>query len=164
MSNATGTPGDDAKRDYSKQWHLANKARRNVDSRKWYRENRDAHIAATRANQLKRKHGLTPEAWISLYIAQQGRCYLCELPFGEHRDPDVEHDHRCCGQDASCNFCRRGLSCNPCNRLISYAADDPGRLILIAANLRAAKASAEARMARCPVQEQMFDNDTQAKG
>jgi hypothetical protein len=112
-------------------WRAANPSYQ----RDWYQRNRET----VRINGIRRRHGLRPEDWTALWDAQGGRCYLCgdELAAGK---TDVEHDHACCPQGASCPACRRGLACRYCNSLIGYANEDPVRLRRIADALEAAQA------------------------
>jgi hypothetical protein len=88
------------------------------------------------------------------YALQGGRCYLCELPLDQPgrglagQGWHLDHDHRCTrhtqGDGAaarfrSCLVCRRGLAHPRCNLLLGQVGDDPARLMLIAANLAAAR-------------------------
>lgn len=114
----------------------------------WYQVNGEQ----VRAAVMARFHdGMTPEAWAALWVAQDGRCYLCgdELERGKknRRGPHIEHDHSCCGPHKSCRVCRRGLACADCNGAIGYAHDDPARLRRIADALEAAKAAFAVRKA-----------------
>ena len=75
----------------------------------------------------------------TLYLQQDGRCYLCRDPLPANlAKTAVDHDHACCGPGGSCGVCVRGIACAPCNWLISLAKDDPRRLHRIADNLDAA--------------------------
>jgi len=126
------------------------------------RETQRRHRTANRqrirmANRL-RKHCLTPEGWTALWVAQEGRCYLCLRELSTE-DAMIEHDHRCCPKGASCSVCRRGLACGPCNAAIGFADDDPERLLLMAANLRAARDAVAERMKAKAVQGTLFGDD-----
>jgi hypothetical protein len=166
-----------AYREASRDWLLPKRAseareyyqRLKNDPERWSRrlagerKRRAARRKQIRAGVQRRQHGLTPEGWSAMLVAQDGCCYLCELPLEPART-HVEHDHRCCPKNVSCAACRRGLACNACNRLIGFADDDPDRLIRIAENLRKAQATVTERLRMKPVQEQMFADDAQAKG
>lgn len=121
---------------------------RQRDNKRRYRE---ANLPRVRLVNRLRKHGLTVEGWNALWVAQEGRCYLCQRELSED-DTVVEHDHRCCPQHASCSACQRGIACGACNAVVGFADDDPERLLLIAANLRKARQAVEERMSGKPVQ------------
>lgn len=82
----------------------------------------------------------------AMWDAQDGKCYLCERELGPERRAIVEHDHRCCPPNRSCDICRRGLACDLCNWLVGQVGDDPDLMVLIAGNLRAAKEAVTARL------------------
>lgn len=111
------------------------------------------------ANRLWISHGLLPEEWAALWVAQDGRCYLCgeEMDAGQQLGSGnatvvVDHDHRCCPRNKSCTRCRRGLAHAKCNCAIGYADDDPDVLETIARNLRVKLAEMEDRLASKPQQ------------
>lgn len=86
-----------------------------------------------------RNYGMSRYELHTLYLQQDGRCYLCGDPLPTNLAKTViEHDHSCCGLGGSCGQCVRGIACSPCNRLIAAANDDPDRLRRIADNLEAA--------------------------
>jgi hypothetical protein len=73
----------------------------------------------TRASQLRRKYGLSPEQLDRLFHQQRGRCAICqEKP--DERGLVVDHCHE--SGDV------RALLCNACNTLLGMARDDIGRL------------------------------------
>lgn|SRR5512146_791126 len=85
------------------------------------------------------RYGMKARDLHTLYLQQDGRCYLCGDPLPTNlAKAVVEHDHACCGLGGSCGQCVRGIACAPCNRLIAAANDDPRRLRRIADNLEAA--------------------------
>lgn len=137
-------PGRETKRRY----YLANHERINAQNRAYQAARRQE----LRAAQQYRAHGWQPQDWAAQWAAQDGRCYLCGEPLDLAKTV-VEHDHRCCGPDRSCRWCRRGLACHPCNLLIGLAGDDPARLRRIAANL----AKAQKRLGRLPKPLTLFD-------
>lgn len=95
--------------------------------------------------------------WQAMCDDQHGKCYLCLRPLPENRTKiAVDHDHRCCRKDRSCNFCRRGLACADCNSGIGWLGDSPGRMRTAADNLERAQAMAQARMANAPTQDSLF--------
>jgi len=129
----------------------ANPVPHREDSRKWGA----ANAAYRRAQAAVYRHG--PDiaaATAAMWAKQGGKCYLC----GIYLVPDagsylvLDHDHRCCPEQKSCPYCRRGLACDKCNALIGMADDDPDLLRQIADALEVAKADVTARLAGKPEQ------------
>lgn len=145
-------------RTYGAGWYAANRDRKREQGRQWYLANRDKQLENTARNRLLRMHGMLPEAWSEMWDAQGGKCYLCQRDL-EPGATDIEHDRRCCGQSASCRWCRRGLACHSCNVIAGFSGDDPARLVLIAANLRVAMQGVAGRLTDKPVQGQLFSED-----
>src|SRR5437879_6389950 len=96
---------------------------------KWQRENREQYLQrlreynrtpakqiSNRKSHLKRKYGLTLEAFDALLASQGGGCAICGRPDADN----VDHDHRT-GRV-------RGLLCFNCNVAIGHIADDEDRL------------------------------------
>jgi len=94
------------------------------------------------------RHGLTPEAWAAMWSAQDNCCYLCGGELGVGKSVHIDHDHRCCPQGRSCQFCRRGLACNNCNVAIALVGDDPARLRRMADALERAQAQVTEHLGR----------------
>jgi Recombination endonuclease VII len=96
---------------------------------KWQRENRERHLQrmrdynatpakkiSNRKSHLKRKYGLTLEAFDELLASQGGGCAICGRP-----EPDnVDHDHET-GRV-------RGILCFTCNVAIGLIGEDEERL------------------------------------
>jgi hypothetical protein len=118
-------------------WRLANPGRswqdRNPEAarashREWYQRNRPALLASRKAygerpevrererhGWLRRKYGLSAEAFRDMLIGQAGRCLIClRVPQG---DLVVDHDHTT-GKV-------RGLLCQSCNHGLGQFRDDP---------------------------------------
>lgn len=92
----------------------------------WGRDNRVQAKLCSWHSHLRKKFGLTAEAWARILIAQQGRCASCGDPMV---DPCVDHDHSCCSHPTkTCGLCVRGLLCSPCNSGLGMFRDDPVRL------------------------------------
>jgi hypothetical protein len=96
---------------------------------KWQRENRDQYLQrlreyngtpakklSNRRSHLKRKYGLTLEAFDDLLVAQGGGCAICGNPNADN----VDHDH-VTGKV-------RGILCFNCNIAIGQVEDDEDRL------------------------------------
>jgi len=74
------------------------------------------HRKEIRAYQLKRKYGLTPEAFESMLIGQGSVCAICgSSSWGSH-GPIVDHDHK------AGNI--RGILCMNCNLALGYMGDN----------------------------------------
>ena len=84
-------------------------------------QHRQCKRCSRRSSQLKR-HGVTKED--RQQIADfQGGCAICG-----HHEPGtkgwvVDHDHRCCPGERSCQKCRRGVLCGYCNQMLGSAFD-----------------------------------------
>lgn len=89
-----------------KTHHLAR--RRAVSARR-----HESHIEAT--------YGITGEEYARLYLAQGGRCFVCQRASGAAKRLAVDHDHTLgCGHDpkVGCRNCIRALCCGPCNNVV----------------------------------------------
>jgi len=62
------------------------------------------------------KYNLTLDQWVSMYVAQDGKCALCRKTFTRNRLPCVDHNHWTGGV--------RGLLCSPCNYELGCLHDD----------------------------------------
>lgn len=85
-------------------------------SRLVYRQSTDKK----RAGHLRRRYGITPEAYEALLSSQGGRCAICRTddPGGRHgRYFAVDHSHA----DGSV----RGLLCATCNQGIGLLKENP---------------------------------------
>lgn len=119
-------------RERHRRWREANPEKMREHSRR-YRE------ANGRDGWLRRNHGMYPGDWAVLWVAQDGRCYLCGEPLpDDSAKVHIDHDHRCCPPNRSCRACRFGLAHSQCNQLVGMAADDPIKLLRIAGNRVAA--------------------------
>lgn len=143
------------KREYDRQWRARNRESIREKNRLYRQANPEIIRAASRRRRgkrvqqsdphynwvyrLKMTHGMSPADWQAMRDAQGGCCYLCREPLSDvTKEIAIDHDHSCCPSGSSCAGCRRGLACHGCNMLIGIARDDPGRLIMIAENLRKA--------------------------
>ena len=79
--------------------------------------------------QVQRTYGITPAQYRGLYLAQLGRCYICQSARGKHPDDPngrgsqrlgVDHNHAY----GNCPEAVRGLLCTrgdkACNRIIGW--------------------------------------------
>ena len=96
---------------------------------------RERHPKATRFFNLKKNYnGMTEADYMALYVAQDGKCAICDQPESATREGKVrwlcvDHCHK--------THDIRGLLCSACNTAIGYANDEPERLDRCAAYLRA---------------------------
>jgi len=65
---------------------------------------------------VQRVYGLSDGDYEKLYMAQGGKCAICERATGATRRLSVDHDHDT-GEV-------RGLLCRPCNTMLGHARDD----------------------------------------
>lgn len=75
------------------------------------------------------KYGITPAEYRALYLAQLGRCFICQVARGIHPDDPngrgsrrlgVDHNHLASGRNSVRGLlCTGSLSANTCNRLIA---------------------------------------------
>jgi len=94
---------------YEKEYYLKIK-----ESRKQYLADNKEHIKkVARNNSLKRKYGITHDAYNMLYERQEGKCAICGNP---ENLLHVDHNHTT-GKV-------RGLLCNNCNGGIGFLNDD----------------------------------------
>ena len=74
-------------------------------------------------------YDVTPAGYRALYLAQYGRCYICQKARGIHPDDPkgrggrrlgIDHNHLIAGRHAVRGLlCAGSLSANTCNRLIA---------------------------------------------
>jgi hypothetical protein len=95
-----------------------------------------AVVAAWRAfyRKIWQTYGITPAQYRALYLAQLGRCYICQTAKGIHPDDPkgrgsrrlgVDHNHLMRGEAAVRGLlCTGSLSANTCNRLIARYSYD----------------------------------------
>jgi hypothetical protein len=64
-------------------------------------------------------HGLTPESYAAMLVAQEGACAICRREFDQR--PCIDHDHE--------TGAVRGLLCRPCNSAIGLLRDDTAAML-----------------------------------
>lgn len=82
----------------------------------------------SRGRSLRRKYGMSVDAYDSLLESQGGVCCICQNPPRSGKSLAVDHDHGCCPQEKTCGACVRGLLCFPCNTAIGHLEDSLERL------------------------------------
>jgi hypothetical protein len=82
----------------------------------WMKANPKSRDATTRKVRLKKKYGLTVEAYEAMEAAQGGKCFLCG---NEHKRRKLNVDH--CHTTGRV----RGLLCDKCNLAIGLLEDNP---------------------------------------
>lgn len=139
-------------RDQRNAYERARRARNPEREAELQRAQRDRNPEAFRemhrASRARKAHGRSiAEVWAAMWEQQGGCCYLCGTALeNSRRQVHVDHDHRCCPSQKSCERCRRGLVCRNCNWAIGFAADDPARLRRMADSLEAAQLAVTARL------------------
>jgi len=98
-------------------------------------------------------YGITPAEYRALYLAQSGRCFICQTAKGKHPDDPkgrgarrlaVDHNHvigyrreavrglLCSGGDRTCNRIIGWLGYAALNRAAVYVAESPAQSVLAA--------------------------------
>lgn len=81
------------------------------------RNNRERYDPDKRRRwDLRRRYGITPEAWEAMHAAQGGRCLICGGDGGD-RSLAVDHNH--------ITGAIRGLLCGDCNLALGLLKEDP---------------------------------------
>ena len=66
--------------------------------------------------RVKKKYGLSPEEYFSLFKKNDGSCEICGTKDFGNKKPHIDHDHK--------TNKVRGLLCSNCNLLIGYAGEN----------------------------------------
>jgi ferric-dicitrate binding protein FerR (iron transport regulator) len=101
-------------RERASKWRAANpektKVSRNASMKRWAASNPEKKRAYARAQALKKKYGLTEEAYEKLLLDQMLACAICKVI--PRKRLHVDHDHTT-GRV-------RGLLCLRCNTLVGF--------------------------------------------
>lgn len=108
-------------------YYHSNKERITENRRRRYEQNPQKFIKVNNRAQRKRRTGWTDEEYQSAFIAQSGRCFICE----EVPSQTLHADH--CHKTGS----KRKLLCGPCNKALGMFKDQPQLLEKAAEYLRA---------------------------
>jgi len=95
------------------QYNLEQKEYRknNPDKVKQYRINRkDGQKKYARKKQIE-KYGITEEIYHKMFLNQEGKCAICNMPFNE-KTPNIDHSHN--------NGKVRSLLCSSCNIILGH--------------------------------------------
>lgn len=134
---------------YMKEWRVANKDKVKANFQQWTEANSESRKAymksylaeyslrndaqKARRERSLRLYRLTPETFNDLWMSQQGKCGICQIPMapkGRTKDSvAVDHNHST-GEV-------RGLLCRGCNSGIGSLRDCPKVLLAAAAYLKA---------------------------
>lgn len=88
------------------------------------REYSKTHRDEIRARGLKRKYGLTLEAFESMLFGQGSACAICgSIEWGSH-GPTIDHNHE--------TGDIRGILCKRCNLVLGYLRDSPQIALAVA--------------------------------
>jgi recombination endonuclease VII len=93
---------------------------------RWRANNREKWLKSMKKTDLKRRYGLTPEAYDAMFERQGRKCAVCSSSYPGRRNGQwcVDHDHNLGRPNA------RAIVCNGCNLILGHAKDDPNRLRL----------------------------------
>jgi hypothetical protein len=103
------------------RWQKANREQYQARQREYLESGKKS--ISNRKSHLKRKYGLTLEAFDALLASQGGGCAICGKPDADN----VDHDH------ATGRV--RGILCFKCNVAIGLVDEDSGRALAAAAYL-----------------------------
>lgn len=118
-----------------RSYYARNKEACLASSERWKQANLDKVRVTSRARNLRKKYGLTPEQFDSMLKACDGRCQICKVVLSEITNESVciDHDHQ--------TGAVRGVICNRCNRMVGLAHDNPAILQQAARYLKKAALS-----------------------
>lgn len=125
--------------------YAKNKGTINAKNSAWYQKHKDRiqreqkeriknNPGMLRERELKRRFGLTLDAFADLLREQNYRCAACGTtePGGYYNQWTVDHDHACCAGRKTCGSCIRGILCVVCNVTLGNSRDDAERLMGLA--------------------------------
>ncbi len=125
-------------REWQRKWRLKNperwaeirkaacerrKPQRAEEAKRWRAKNPAIYKRSGKKSRLMKSYGLTLEQEEAIYVAQNGKCPICDVALVREtgvqvksvNKSHVDHDHK------SGNV--RGLLCATCNLLLGYAKD-----------------------------------------
>lgn len=107
-------------REYCRKWRKKHKSKVKKYNKKWKQNNPDWQDQAY-FNAIKRKYGITKEAYLRMAENQGNKCKICGEP--DTRRLHLDHNHST-GQV-------RDLLCNECNLGIGYFKDNTALLLKV---------------------------------
>ena len=93
---------------------------RNRANQKKHPDFANRQTKALRKYRLKRRYGLTPEQWESLFDSQGRKCAICGIEIPTVKGWSTDHDHA--------NGKHRGILCAPHNAALGAFGDSPDLL------------------------------------
>lgn len=81
------------------------------------RARRNLSKSGAHERRVQKVYGLKPGEYGAIYLAQGGRCFICQRATGASKALSVDHDHR--------TGLVRGLLCSTCNKLLGHLRDNP---------------------------------------
>lgn len=124
---------------------------RNAKNKKWAEENSGKEYDRQRNKHLKKKYGLSLEAFDAMLVQQGGRCACCKSP-----DPKtklgwcVDHNHKT-GEV-------RAILCRPCNQTIGYCGENVARLQMLSSYIKRFRPNEQNKATQLPGLELKYDN------
>lgn len=89
----------------------------------YYNNNPDKKAAKNKMNTYYKPnyiiHNISKEKYNEMLKLYDGKCYSCK----DRAATNIDHDHSCCNNRASCGKCIRGLLCNQCNTALGLLQD-----------------------------------------
>lgn len=92
-----------------------------------FRARKNLAKSGAHERRVQKVYGLKPSHYGQMYLAQGGKCAICQRATGATRKLSVDHDHK--------TGLVRGLLCRPCNDLLGHIRDDVGAARRIVAYL-----------------------------
>lgn len=121
--------GKTYQRNYLKEYGIRNRAKLNLRSSLWRKDNLDKSRRIARESKLKIKYGITLEQYEAIYKEQNGCCAGCGLHQSiVKRTLHLDHCHST-GKI-------RGLLCDNCNLALGLLRDNPFILINLSVYLK----------------------------
>lgn len=83
-----------------------------------YRARKRELSGKAHSRRVETTYGITQAEYEAIYLAQGGKCAICQVATGKRKRLAVDHDHDCTQghpPNIGCSKCIRGLLCSRCN-------------------------------------------------
>lgn len=81
-----------------------------------FRSRKKLSKSGAHERRVQKVYGFKPGQYGQIYLAQGGKCAICQRADGSTRRLSVDHDHK--------TGLVRGLLCRPCNDILGHLRDD----------------------------------------